>query len=316
MSSSHLPRPRPRTALLAPTALAAVLALGACGGGDDEAGRDAPGTPTGGAAADASEPGASEPGADAAPRYARYVALGDSFAALGPTAAPTSGPEACHRSSRNYASLLAERPDVGELVDVTCGGAETPDMTAPQIAETPPQFDALTGDTDLVTLSIGGNDIGFGAMVECVVQTPRAAAGAPCRDRLELPVTDALDGLGDRLDAVYAGIRERSPDARVVTTAYLPLVPADGGCDFVSRMSPGDVTWTRAVTERINRIVTDAAGRAGAEAVLPADARERSACAAPDERYTDFTGVETGSHPMHPTAAGHRAMADAVGAVL
>ena len=49
---------------------------------------------------------------------------------------------------------------------------------------------------------------------------------------------------------LHAGIRERSPDARVVTTAYLPLVPADGGCDFVSRMSPGDITWTRAVTER------------------------------------------------------------------
>lgn len=303
MSSS--PRPALRASALVPAALTLALTLGACAGGDDAA-PEAP-DETGAAAETAEQDG---------PRYARYVALGDSFAALGPTNAPTSGPEACHRSSRNYAALLAERPDVGELVDATCGGAETPDLTAPQIAETPPQFEALTPDTDLVTLSIGGNDIGFGAMVECIVRTPRDATGGPCRDSLELTVTDALDGLGDRLDAVYAGIRERSPDARVVTTAYLPLVPADGGCDFVSRMSPGDVTWTRHVTERINRVVADAAERAGAEAVLPADAQERSACASPTERYTDFTGVETGSHPMHPTAAGHRALADAVAAVL
>lgn len=300
-SSSPTPAPRRRAALIA-AAAALALGLGACSGPDDEAAQDARATTAAGEAD--------------GPRYARYVALGDSFAALGPTDAPTSGPAACHRSSRNYASLLAEDPRVGELVDVTCGGAETPDMTAPQIAETPPQFAALTPDTDLVTLSIGGNDIGFGAMVECIVQTPRAAVGAPCRDRLEFTVTDALDGLGDRLDSVYAGIRERSPDARVVTTAYLPLVPADGGCDFVSRMSPGDVTWTRAVTERINRVVADAAHRAGADVVLPADAQARSACAPPAQRYTDFLGVETGSHAMHPTAAGHRAMAEAVAAVL
>ena len=45
-------------------------------------------------------------------------------------------------------------------------------MTRPQLAGAPAQFDALTPDTDLVTLSIGGNDIGFGAMVGCILQTP------------------------------------------------------------------------------------------------------------------------------------------------
>src|SRR5690606_30469124 len=119
----------------------------------------------------------------------------------------------------------------------------------PQTAGAPPQFAALTADTDLVTLSIGGNDIGFGAMAGCVMQTPRTATGAPCRDRLEHSVTAALDELGGRLGEVYRGIRERSPGARVVTTAYMPLVPAHGGCGFISGMSPGDVTWTRHVTE-------------------------------------------------------------------
>lgn len=292
------------------TALAAAVA--GCSQGDEDA--PTPGQQPGTAQSDTA-PADIVP-SDTAPSYARYVALGDSFAALGPTTAPTSGPAQCLRSTRNYAAVLAEGGDVGELVDVTCGGARTVDMISPQIAGTPPQFDALTGDTDLVTLSIGGNDIGFGAMVGCIFQTPRASEGAPCRDRLERSVTDGLNGLPDRLDDVYAGIRDRSPDARIVTTAYLPLVPDHGGCEFVSGMSPGDVTWTRHVTERINMIVSDAAERAGADVVQPADAAERHACAPAAERYTDFTGVDTGSHPMHPTAAGHRAMAEAVGAVL
>lgn len=286
-----------RTAALRTAGVAVALALGACGAGDsDEA---PPLAPTA-----------------ASPLYARYVALGDSFAALGPTSAPTTGPPGCLRSTRNYPAFVAEYPQVGELIDVTCGGAETADLAAPQIAQTPPQFEALTADTDLVTLSIGGNDIGFGAMAGCLAQTPRVATGAPCRDRLEHSVTAALAGLGGRLGEVYAGIGERSPGARIVTTGYLPLVPAHGGCAFISGLSPGDVTWARHVTERITMVVANAAENAGADVVMPPDADARHACAPPAERFTDFTGVETGSHPMHLTAAGHRAMAEAVRAVL
>ncbi|MEX6463002.1 SGNH/GDSL hydrolase family protein [Dietzia cinnamea] len=297
-------RSRPRNAALLAVGVAVALTLGACSGSDDEA------------PPPASPPAPTDIAGPPDTAVARYVALGDSFAALGPTNAPTSGPEACLRSTRNYPSLLAGDIRPGEFIDATCGGARTVDMTAPQIPETPPQFDALTAETDLVTLSIGGNDIGFGDIVGCVMRTARVADGAPCRERLDGVTSDALAGLAGRLDDVYAGIRERSPDARIVTTAYLPLVPELDSCDFVDRMSPGDVDWTRSVTERINRVVVDAADRAGAAAVLPDDAASRHACAPVAGRYTDFTGIETASHPMHPTAAGHRAMAEAVADVL
>ena len=293
-----------RAALLAAGA-AVALVLGSCAPGDDD---EAPPAATGPAAGATTE--------QAGPAVARYVALGDSFAALGPTDTPTSGPQACLRSSLNYPSVLAEQAQVGEFVDATCGGARTVDMTASQIAETPPQFDALTADTDLVTLSIGGNDIGFGAIAGCVIQTPRDAGDSPCRDRLEAEVSSSLDGLGTRLDEVHDGIRERSPQARVVVTAYMPLVPDSGGCDFLERVNPGDVSWTREVTASVNRVLTEAADRAGAEVVMPDDADDRHACAPAETRYTDFTGAETGSHPMHPTATGQRAMAAAVADVL
>lgn len=279
-SPSRPPAPSPsshRAALLAVGAAAALL-LGSCAPGDDD---EAPPAPTGSATAGHTE--------ESGTAVARYVALGDSFAALGPTDAPTSGPEGCLRSAVNYPALLAEKAEPAEFVDASCGSARTVDMTEPQTARTPPQFDALTADTDLVTLSIGGNDIGFGAIAGCVAQTPRSPDGAPCRERLEREVSSALDELGDRLDAVHDGISERSPDARVVVTGYMPLVPADGGCSFLERVSPGDVTWARAVTDRINDVVADAADRADAEFVTPDDADERHACAPAAERYTDLS---------------------------
>ena len=298
--------PSPRLVALFAAGTAAALVLGSCAPGDDD---EAPPAAAGPAATDTSDPERAS--------VTKYVALGDSFAALGPTDAPTSGPDGCLRSTRNYPSLFAERAGIREFVDVTCGGARTVDMTGPQIAPTPPQFDALTADTDLVTLSIGGNDIGFGAIAGCVAQTQRVPDGAPCRDRLDAEVSSALAELGSRLDQVHAGIRERSPVARVVVTAYMPLVPpAEGGCDFLTRVSPGDVSWTRDVTDRVNRTISEAAEKAGAEVAVPGDADERHACAPPEIRYTDFTGVDTGSHPMHPTAQGQRAMAAAVAGVL
>ena len=155
-------RATPHVALLAVGAVVA-LALGSCAVVDDDnATTDDTATRTDARAAN---------GDSDEPRYARYVALGDSFAAFGPVAAPMSGPESCLRSSRNYPAVLAESPQIADMVDVTCGGARTTDMTTRQIAQTPPQFDALTGDTDLVTLSIGGNDIGFGDIAVCVVTT-------------------------------------------------------------------------------------------------------------------------------------------------
>lgn len=360
MSSSHspdrsvggaprVPDPAPhrasRYAALLAVSTAVALALGACGADDDEASTRQPNTgsapavdrPSGSAATGARNPAESGIGDGSTPQFARYVALGDSFAAFGPVAAATTGPAGCLRSSANYPALVAELLDSAEFVDASCGGAQTTDMTARQIVETPPQFDALTPGTDVVTLSIGGNDIGFGDIARCVMTTrgdyrtdPSADAGpgtgagpdagiggaAPCRDRLDTPVTDALDALPSKLDAVYAGIRARSPEARVVTTGYMPLATAHGACEFVTAMNPGDVTWVRYVTERVNLIVAEAAARAGADLVLPRDAEQRSACAPASERYTDFTGTDTGSHPMHPTAAGQRAMADAVAAAI
>src|SRR5580693_568311 len=91
---------------------------------------------------------------------ARYVAMGSSFAA-GPGLKPRApgSPRRAGRSAVNYAHLVADRLGL-ELTDVTYSGATTQDILAGAPGK-PPQLDAVTADTRLVTLTAGGNDVGY-----------------------------------------------------------------------------------------------------------------------------------------------------------
>src|SRR4029453_7302003 len=96
-----------------------------------------------------------------------YVALGDSYTA-GPLIPPFEQPYGCLKSGNNYPHFVAANIGL-PLRDVSCSGAETEDMFAPQGVSpgpNPPQLDALDAGTQIVTLGIGGNDIGFSSVAE------------------------------------------------------------------------------------------------------------------------------------------------------
>ncbi len=97
---------------------------------------------------------------DALAPGAHYVAMGSSFAAgPGITASADQPPNRCTRSADNYAHQLARRRGL-TLTDVSCGGATTAHLLGPW-GELPPQLDALRPETRLVTVTIGGNDVGY-----------------------------------------------------------------------------------------------------------------------------------------------------------
>lgn len=269
-------------------------------------------------------------GSVAQPAYAGYVALGDSYAALGDNRQPTGEPAACGRNLSNYPHLLDASPAVGDLTDATCGGAQIPDLTGsqtvgtpPNTASAPPQFDALDSDTNLVTLSIGGNDVGFGTIVACITrQGPfeELPATQTCESQVGDKVSadiSSLYGADGPIDGVYDAIAEASPNARVIATQYMPLLPSSGGCAFTDAvMTPEDVDWARGITEDINTAVDAAATRNGHVSVMPTDDVDRSACAPADQRWTSFLGAPDNTAGMHPTALGQQAMADAIAAAL
>ena len=154
------------------------------------------------------------------PMTGRYVALGSSMAA-GPGIRPSAAgaPFGSGRSARNYAHLVAERLNL-DLIDVTFSGATTAHVLADRQRSAQPQIEALDGSEELVTITIGGNDVGYvpllmAASLPAVVRRlPPIAAGL--RELFDHDARGkALDGIGAALQAVGAAVRQRSPRARV-----------------------------------------------------------------------------------------------------
>lgn len=106
--------------------------------------------------------GATPPNANGASiKTSPYVALGDSYSsAAGVAPFDPTAPPACSRSLLNYPHDIAARTQPASFTDVTCSGADTTDFSSSQTAGAPPQLDAVTKDTRLVTMTIGGNDEG------------------------------------------------------------------------------------------------------------------------------------------------------------
>ena len=169
------------------------------------------------------------------PPWSPYVALGDSYTAAPLVPNQVGTPVGCARSDRNYPSYLARALGVATFVDVSCSSATTTDMTAPQsvpLGTNPPQFDGLHADARLVTVGIGGNDVGLvGAAVTCAQLGLLDPTGTACRGRFEDELSVRIRQTGPKIAAVLRGIRHRAPLARIVLVGSPHVLPRTGnGC--------------------------------------------------------------------------------------
>ncbi|MFF7330041.1 GDSL-type esterase/lipase family protein [Streptomyces sp. NPDC008150] len=245
-----------------------------------------------------------------------YVALGDSYAA-GP-GIPDQVDANCARSDHNYASLVAAERHL-PLKDVTCSGATTAEMTGPQ-GTAPAQFTALNSRTALVTLSIGGNDIGFSTILgTCAHLTAADPAGAPCRAYYNATGTDqlraAVNTTAPKIAAVLRGIHHRAPHAKVMVVGYPDLLPDDGvGCTSASvPFAAGDFAYLRDTEKALNAMLAKQAARGGARYVdtyRPTVGHDM--CKPVGQRWIESLQPASPAAPAHPNAAGERAMATAV----
>jgi lysophospholipase L1-like esterase len=246
----------------------------------------------------------------------RYVALGSSMAA-GPGIRPSAdgAPFRAGRSARNYAHLVAERLGL-DLVDVTYSGATTANVLTESQHGAPPQAEALDGSEDLVTVTIGGNDVGYVPML-MAAGLPRVVRFVPLlggvvREMLDPTARDrALVEVADSLKEVGRTLRQKSPRAKVMFVDYLTLLPPAG--IQAPPLSDVDVALGRRVSDTLERLTGEAAADTGCEWVRVAEAsREHHAWSA--EPWTTKPGLPLPGRPapLHPNAAGMRAVADLV----
>lgn len=255
------------------------------------------------------------------PAHERYVALGDSFTAGPLIPWPAGRPAGCRRSDHNYPALLAKRLRFAEVADVSCSGATTRNMTEPQrVGPTPnpPQLAAVTTGTTLVTVGIGGNDIGFEAVtVDCALIGITDLSGAPCGRLLGDQLDRRIAAVGPQIAAVLRAVHVRAPHARVLVIGYLRLLPAGRHCWPMVPYAAGDVAFLDRTERSLNEMLRREAAAGGAEFVdTYRDGTGHDMCAAPRAKWVEGVVLTHPAAPIHPNAAGMRAVAARIVALL
>ncbi|WP_406002792.1 SGNH/GDSL hydrolase family protein [Streptomyces sp. NBC_00829] len=152
-----------------------------------------------------------------------YVALGDSYSS-GLGAGGYDGASGdCMRSSKAYPRLWAAAHTPSSFAFTACSGARTGDVTAGQLAP-------LSSATDLVSITIGGNDAGFAdVMITCFFDS-----GSSCISRINQARSYVDSTLPGNLDSVYSAIRTKAPSARVVVIGYPRFYKLGQSCTGLS----------------------------------------------------------------------------------
>lgn len=237
-----------------------------------------------------------------------YVALGDSYAAG--VGAGFNDTDTCRQSSLSYPELLDAVKHVKLITDASCSGATTADVLG-QLAALKPNK-----DIDLVTLTVGANDLGgAGVVAACALSftSPQCQDALAAAIALMTPPSPGVPSpLGERLATTFATVAAAAPDATILVTGYALLFE-----------TPPDTDPTYAA------IVTINTATAALNATIQG-AVQQVAAAGVDIRYVDvataFAGHgigspdpwinATGPDAFHPTAAGYVAYAAAIRAAL
>ena len=234
---------------------------------------------------------AATPAAAAAPRTDwDYVALGDSYSS-GVGAPGQTG--LCLRSPNSYAAQWARKNDPASFRMVACGGAKTKDVLLLQVP-------FLSRRTDLVTISIGGNDAGFApSVISCTL-----GSDASCADTVATARAYISGTLPAALDRTYRAIRTRAPNARVFVMGYPRLFDVTNATCGIAGMS---IAKRRLLNGGADDLAGITRGRAEAAGFTYVDVRDRfdghGACAA-DPWINPLTIVPP-QDSFHPNTSGY-----------
>ncbi|UZJ25479.1 SGNH/GDSL hydrolase family protein [Rhodococcus antarcticus] len=256
-----------------------------------------------------------------------YVALGDSYSSGAGILPQVAGsPGGCLRSTVNYSEVIAKTTHPAAYTDVTCSGARTTDFFTPQktdkgVVVAPPQLDAVSKDTRLVTMTISGNDGGvfFDTFFGCafLVRSPETGrpdpTGSPCKDANGDKYTKIIEEKTyPALVKALSAVRAKAPRASIVILGYPQILPPafSPACFAITGISEGDVPWLLNQGKVANDVVRRAAAATGARYVDTATpSTGHDACSGPTNRWMEPLVAPVNALPVHPNAIGEAALA-------
>ena len=220
-----------------------------------------------------------------------YVALGDSYSSGTGTRSYIADGTDCLRSTSAYPSLIATARSYS-LTFRACSGAVVSDVRTKQLG-------ALSASTAYVTVSVGGNDAGFAdVLTEC------AQPGwlSNCYGRIDR-ARAFIDGtLPSRLDALYADIRARAPQARVTVVGY-PRIFGGEDCNAFTWFSSSEMTRLNGAADLINAVTAQRAAAYGFSFANPTSRFAGHAVCADSEWINGLSWPIVESY--HPNRSGH-----------
>jgi len=256
----------------------------------------------------------------------RYASLGDSYTAAPLVPDQTGSPAGCLRSTHNYPSLVAAGTGAATFTDVSCQGATTANMTHPQsvpLGTNPPQDNALSVGTSLVTLQVGGNNIGFSdIIIHCTTLSLTNPFGSPCKSHYTSGGTDKLrakiSATAPKVAADLQGIHADAPNARVFLVGYPVILPNSGdGCWPEVPIAFGDVPYLRGVEKALNSMLASVAAANNATFVNTYTASiGHDVCQSPGSKWVEGLIPTSLAVPFHPNQLGEQGMARQVLAAL
>lgn len=179
-----------------------------------------------------------------------YVALGDSYSSGVGAGGYDSGSGACKRSTKAYPALWAAAHSPSNFSFTACSGARTGDVLASQLGP-------LNSSTDLVSITVGGNDAGFAdVMTTCALQSESA-----CVTRVDQARAYVRGTLPGKLDQVYSAIADRASAARVVVMGYPRFYKLSGSC--VVGMTEKERAVINAAADELNAVTAKRAADHG-----------------------------------------------------
>lgn len=219
-----------------------------------------------------------------------YVALGDSYSSGVGAGNYDSSSGDCKRTTRAYPALWAAAHSPQTFSFAACSGARTRDVMNNQLGP-------LNSGTDLVSITIGGNDAGFSdVMTTCVLQSE-----STCVSRVNQAKAYVDSTLPGQLDQVYNAIHSRSPGAHVVVLGYPRFYKLNGTC--VAGLTEGERSAINGASDYLNAAIAKRAANHGFTFASVSGAFTGHEICSGSEWLHSLNWLNIGES-YHPTAAG------------